>query len=249
MEQAAAMGDPNDPATEYRQVFVKMINAMGAGKEKESEKWADECISIASKNLAKDPYWVTQLVVVYIALGTDKIRYKKKAETLGYANKAVETATAAQAYFENGIAAGLLAQALMFRATILFVEKKWDEAYADFSTSFDIYQKQSNMALGIEAARMAGRSAIEGSQKPKGAKILAEAIRLGKQIDDTILKGSSYPGLIELYIQTENTNEMSQTELDGIAREIYGPNWRDVIKNWKKIPEKKGMPKQQAATV
>ncbi len=249
MEQVAAMGDPKDPATSYRQIFMKMINAMGAQKESEAEKWGQECIAIATSNLSKDPYWIMQIVVVNIALGNDKIRYKKKKETLEYANKAVETSIASKEYFENDVASGLLAQSLMFRGTVFFTQGNGNDAYSDFNTAFETYLKQGNILLAIEASRMAGQSAFKASQKPKGIKILAEGARLAKNCDPETARGSTYFGLLELLLQTDYMNFISPQELDGIARNIYGPDWRNIVINWKKVPDKNGLPQREQEPV
>ena len=147
MEQVAAMGDPNDPATAYRQHFMKMMNEMAAANENRAERAAQECLAIATKNISRDPYWITQVVVIYIALANDKIRYRKKEETLDYADKAVDTAIASKTYFENDIASLLLAQAVMFRGSVYYVQDKRREAFTDFNLAFELYQQQYKIRI------------------------------------------------------------------------------------------------------
>jgi hypothetical protein len=53
MQQVAAMGNPNDPAVQYRQAYVKLMQAIEKRKEKDAEKHAAACIEIAIKNLKK----------------------------------------------------------------------------------------------------------------------------------------------------------------------------------------------------
>lgn len=237
MEQAAAMGDPKDPATAYRQVFMKMINAMGAQKENEAEKWGKECLVTATQNLPKDPYWVMQIIVIYIALGNDKIRYKKKKETLEYANKAVETAIASQVHFENGVASGLLAQTLMFRGSVLSMQGTHGDCYTDCSIAYEIYKKQGNTVLAIEACRMAGKSAYKSSQYKNAIEILADGVRLGKVIDTVTAQSSTYPGVLEMLLKSNYTPVISMIEIDKIARNLYGEDWVEVVNNWKRLPD------------
>lgn len=172
MEQAAAMGDPKDPATGYRSSFIKMMNAMGESKEKEAERAGHTCLKIAEDNLSKDPYWSTQLVTVFIALASDKIKHKKTSEALNYANKAVEAAIILQGYIENSMATVLQAQSQMFRATIYFTIKKYSEAYSDYAEAFVIYAKQGQLALSIEACRMGAESAFKAGNKKKERNVL-----------------------------------------------------------------------------
>lgn len=245
LEQIAAMGDPKDPATSYRQVFMKMMNAMGEGSETEAEKRGLECIDIAHANLSKDPFWIMQVVVVYIALGNDKIRYKKKKETLGYANKAVDTAIASKAYFDDNTSSVLMAQALMFRGTVLFIQDNFSEAYPDFVITFEIYKKQNNISLAIEACRMAGKSALNASQKSNGIKILAEGARLGRKFDLSVARASTYAGILEVLLQTQHESIIPMEEISDIANNIYGPDWLNLINNWKKAPDRDVLKQQE----
>lgn len=237
MEQIAAMGDPNDPGTAYRAVFMKMFNAMGAQNESEAEQRGLECIAMANRHLGKDPYWVMQIVLVYVALGNDKIRYKKKKETLAYADKAVETAIASQQYFANDTASSLLAQALMFRATVLFVQGKYSAAYNDFSVAFEVYQKQNNTILAIEACRMAGMSAFKGSEDINAIKILSDGARLGKTLDPQTVQATTFAGLLELLLPSNHAPFISSHELDEICESAYGANSKKMIFRWKKASE------------
>lgn len=249
MEQVAAMGDPKDPATSYRQLFMKMINAMSSGKENEAEQRGNECIALATQHLIKDPYWITQMVVVYIALGNDKIRYKKKNETLSYANKAVETAIASQVHFENDAASVLLAQTLMFRGTVLYVQANYKDSFADYSIAFEIYRKQGNIHLAVEACRMGGKSAYKNSQRKHAIEILADGARLGKSIDPVTARSSTYAGVLELLLKSDYANIISMAEIDEIARNLYGHDWIKLVRNWKQVPDAEVIQQQELEAV
>lgn len=245
MEQVAAMGDPNDPATGYRVAFMKMMNEMSAGNENKAEESGHECIKIATQHIGKDPYWITQVIVIYIALANDKIRYKNKEATLDYANKAVETATASKAYFEDNISSQLFAQAIMFRGSVLFIHEKSREAYTDFSAAFELYSSQGNTPLAIEACRMAGESAIKSGQKENASKLLTAGTRLGYKMNAETAAATTYAGILDLLLQTNYIAFISLDELDKIARPIYGPDWITTVKDWKKIPDYSSLKKKE----
>jgi hypothetical protein len=228
---------------------MKMINEIGAGNEARAEKCGHECIAIANRNLNKDPYWITQIIVVYIALANDKMRYKNKEGTLGYANQAVDTALNAKTYFENDIASILLAQATMFRGSVLFSYNRKTDAYIDFNLSFEIYLEQVNTLLAIEACRMAGLSASQSGQKENANKVLAKGARLGNQVDPETIYGTTYAGILEQLVLNNEGNLISMQELDGIARPIYGSDWVNLVKDWKKIPDKTKLEKQEQEAV
>jgi tetratricopeptide (TPR) repeat protein len=246
MEQIAAMGDPKDPATIYRPVFMKMLNAMNAKKEEEAEKHATECVRIANANLSRDPYWITQIILVYIAIGNDKIRYKRRKETLAYANKAVETAIAGQEYFENKVASGLLAQSLMFRATVYFIQKQFNEAYSDYNLAFVLFKEQFNGPLAVEASRMAARSAFKAGYRLNAIKILSEGVKLGKRMDPDMARGSSFAGVLELLLPTAHEPYISYEEIEETGEQIYGEDWKKIVYTWRKPPKKE--PQQEMST-
>ena len=92
MQQITSMLPPDEPSTKYRKAFISMTTAIEEEKENEAEKYGEICITEAQNLLSKDPYWLTQLVIVYTILSNDKMRYKKDKEVLEYADKAVATA-------------------------------------------------------------------------------------------------------------------------------------------------------------
>ncbi|MBK7433766.1 MAG: hypothetical protein IPI66_07585 [Chitinophagaceae bacterium] len=241
MEQIAAMGDPNDPATEYRQCFVKMMNAMAAGNETRSEACGQECLALAMKNLSRDPYWITQVVMVYIALANDKIRYKNKEKVNEYADKAVETAEASKNYFGNELAAHLLAQAMMFRGTIRFMYHRYPESHADYRIAFDFYESLGLVALAIEASRMCGESALKINQKEEAAKVLAQGARMAKRMEPMAVIASTHAGILELLLNMKYETAISMEEMDEIARPVYGEDWIRAVGNWKKVPDREQM--------
>jgi len=243
MEQIAAMGDPNDPATEYRHCFVKMMNAMAAGDEAKAESRGQECLDMAMKNLARDPYWITQVVMVYIAMANDKIRYRKKEQVTGYAEKAVETAEASKQYFGNELAAHLLAQSLMFRGTIRYMYHVYPDAYADYRKAFDFYESLGLVALAIEASRMCGESALKINQKEEAAKVLSQGARMAKKMEPMAVIASTHAGVMELLLNMKYETAISMEEMDEIARPVYGDDWIRAIGNWKKIPDQEQIKK------
>lgn len=238
MEQAAAMGDPKDPATGYRFSFIKMMNAMGQSKEKEAEQAGHTCLKIAEENLDKDPYWSTQLVTVYITLATDKIKYKKMTEALELANKAVETSILLQGYIDNSMATILQAQSQMFRGTIFFTTKKYQEAFNDYTDAFGVYTKQGQLALAIESARMGAESANKLGNKNEERACIVKGIQLGKQLDELTAMASTYAALLKMYVEEYDQLyelQLSKKEVETLAKTLYGSDWLQKIKSWNNV--------------
>lgn len=240
LEQTAAMGDPKDPATGYRASFIKMMNAMGESKEKEAEQAGHTCLRIAEENLEKDPYWSTQLVTVYTALASDKIQHKKTNEAVNYANKAVETSIILQGYIDNAMAVLLQAQSQMFRGTLYFTIKKYEDAQTDFNDAFAIYVKQGQLALSIEAARMGSECAFKAGNKREGKQCIVKGIQQGNYLTEETVYASTYAPVIKAYFDDHDQfyeSLISRREVETLAKTLYGRDWMQKIKNWNKIPE------------
>lgn len=233
MEQAAAMGDPKDPATPYRQAFMKMMNAMAKNKEDETELHANTCLNIATKNIERDPYWVVQIVVILLALGNDKLKYKKKSEALDYANHAVKLAGETKDALDDKAQQALSAQALMFRATLLFTNGDYISSFQDYQTCFAIYSSQNNFHLAVESCRMAGGCANKKVEAGNAAEILCKGFKLAKKVTPPTIKSSTFAGLVDELLKTNYQNYIPNEELEEEVNRIYGSEWHTVVQNWK----------------
>lgn len=234
--QLAGMGnDPNDPALSYRVAFMKMMNAMQANEEKEVEEHALQCIKMASHNIKKDAHWLVQVMLIYICLGSDKLKYKKTKEAFDYANKAVETATTAVKMLDNNMVSMTLGQALMFRGTLYFSNKKYENAYADYHEAYHNYITAQNTVLAIEAARMAAQCAQKNGQKQEAVQLLAEATRLGQNLTPQLALGSTYAGIVNMLLDTATFEKyISLSEVNEICMTLYGNDWEQIVLNWMK---------------
>lgn len=238
MEQIASMIPPDEPSALYRKSFVGMMNAMGAEKEKEAENFGKICISEAENLLVKDPYWVTQLVVVYTALANDKIRYKKKQEVLNYADKAIAAAVASENRLDRSISESLIAQALMFRGTVYYTDKEWDKSYEDYHTAYEIYYRQKSTVNSIEAARMSANAGFRCGKTEESMRVLSQVIKSGETMDKEIAMASSFRLVIDLFMDKSYEKYLGFDELQNICRPLFGEDWQKVVRSWNKPPGK-----------
>ncbi len=233
MEQAAALGDPKDPATPYRQAFMKMMNAMAKNKETETELHANTCLNIATKNTERDPYWTVQIIVILLTLGNDKLKYKKKSEALDYANHAVKLAGETKGALDDKAEQALSAQALMFRATLLFTNGDYVNSFQDYQTCFSIYTLQNNFHLAVESCRMAGVCANKRTEVGNAAEILCGGFKLAKKVTPPTIKSSTFAGLVDELLKTNYQNYIPNEELEEEGNRIYGSEWHKIVQNWK----------------
>ena len=132
MEQIAAMGNPNDPETQYRVAFMKLTNAVAAQKDTEVKQHSGTCIQIATEHSVKNPYWISQIVMVYFTLGVYKVGQREIDNAIMYATKAVDTAKAAEGKISDEMAFRSIGQTLMFRGSLCCQQKKWKKPWKIF---------------------------------------------------------------------------------------------------------------------
>lgn len=237
MEQVAAMIPPNEPSASYRKAFMKLLNAVQAQKEDKAIHFGNICIKEAEKLLSKDPYWTTQLVVVYSILANDQLRYKKKAEALKYADSAIMVAVASETYLENTVSKSLIGQTTMFRGTMYYMDKKWEKAYEDYTKAYESYQVTKNIILIIESARMLANSGFHCERDNEVMEILAKTILLGKTLNSELAYGSSFSLVVSRFIEKSYEKYLKDGELDAICTPLFGKQWRRVVLQRKKIPD------------
>ncbi|MBS1749059.1 MAG: hypothetical protein JST63_04075 [Bacteroidetes bacterium] len=235
MQQVAAMGNPNDPAVQYRQAFIKLMQAIEKRKESDAQQWADNCIDIAYNNLEKNPYWIGQVIAVYAALANDQVGYKNYGKAIRFANEGIDAAQQTKSLIRDEfIYRKFIAQAIMLRASLYTVNKDWELAVKDFETSADHYLFTNDTILAMEACRMAGYCNQKYGDINAACKWLSKAIECSRQIPAHIVKYTTFAGIIEMLIEINNEKFVSREEVEAIAENVYGKDWMKEILNWKK---------------
>jgi tetratricopeptide (TPR) repeat protein len=238
MQQVAAMGNPNDPAVQYRQAYVKLMHAIEKRKENEAEKFAATCIEIALKNLKTNVYWIGQIIAVYAALANDQIGYKNYKKAIGYSDLGVQAAQKSQELIpDEYVYRKFIAQAVMLRAALYTVQKEWEKAIVDFSMAAENYAYTNDLILAMEAYRMVGISNKKYGNTDAACLALKSALHISGQIPPDTLKFTTFPGIIELLLGLNHSKYISLEEVKTAALSVYGEGWMKEILNWKTPPE------------
>ncbi|NDV78471.1 hypothetical protein [Dysgonomonas sp. 511] len=234
MAQLAASGDPKDPATPYRYSFVCLIQAIGKKDKKLVKKHGDECLKIATDNVAKNPYWISQLIGLYMMLSNAYLAFKDKKQMYYYADSAVAVSQMGEEFLDSEIYYRQQGQAFLYRAGIYSMEKQWEKALADSQAAGAAYEACNDYVLQVEAFRMEGYIAkkIWGGDPVTP---LVKGAKLGTLIAPDVIEASSYTMLISQLLKTDYQKQISDEELDSILIPIWGQEWRDELK---KISEK-----------
>ena len=243
MQQVTSMLPPDESSTKYRKAFISMTKAIEEEKESEAEKYGEVCITEAQNLLSKDPYWLTQLVVVYTILSNDKMRYKKDKEVLEYADKAVATAVIAESQLEKSVSQALLAQTLLYRGTIYYIKEKWESSYTDYLTAYELYLQSDNPILLIEAARMLANAGFHCNKTKEAMEALKVAVSLGKVLSKEVAYGSSYRIAVDTFMEKNHEKYLSYDEIEAICEPLFGKQWREIVSSWKKVSDEETLNK------
>lgn len=238
MQQIAVMGNPNDPLVQYRKSFNLLTEAVSGRKKKQVKKHSNECFNIVKQNTAKDPHWHCQYIVVYTLLVNDQIGYKNYKRAIELATKSVEIAEGLFAYYkEDFIPNKLLAQALMTRGSLHAITKEWQKSASDFNLSFNHLSKTDDVILAIESARMNGYANSKSRRLIESKDILLGAYTLSKKTPPTILKNTTFGGVIEYLFDLNIDEYIDKKEYTEFFESIYGSLWRVDYMAWKKPTE------------
>jgi len=234
MQQVAAMGNPNDPAVQYRQAFIKMMQAIEQRKENDAEKHGNICLAIAQKNLEKNSYWIGQVIAVYAALANDQVGYRNFKKAIAFATKAVDAAEQSQHLIpDEFVRRKFKGQAIMVRASLYAADKNWLKAVTDFNAAAEDYISTNDVILAMEAYRMTGFCYDKAGNNDAACKSLETALRLSLQIPLHLVKFTTFAGVVELLLKINNLKYISQQEVEETAEDVYGKDWFKEITNWK----------------
>ncbi|MEO5684603.1 MAG: hypothetical protein ABIQ88_18320 [Chitinophagaceae bacterium] len=234
MQQVAAMGNPDNPAVQYRQAFVKLMQAIEKRNEKDARKYGDDCIDIAINNLEKSPYWIGQVIAVYAALANDQVGYKNYKKAIAYSSEGIAAAEQSVVLIKDEfIYRKFLGQAIMLRAALYTVDREWQKAVADFETAANHYIYTNDIILAMEACRMAAYCNRKYGDRGTACKWLAAAVSQSKQLPAHIIKVTTFAGVIEMLIDINDEVHISREDVENAAEAVYGEEWMKEIVNWK----------------
>lgn len=230
MNQVAAMGDPQDPGTNYRLSFTKMMKAIGQNQTREARKEANTCLQIASNYVTQDPYWITQIIAVNIAMSNHYFKEGEMDEAYSEANAAIKMGQTVPEVLGVSLGCGILSQAQINKATMLCVNKKWKEASALYEQAGVNLEKSNVIALAIESRRMAAYCHLKKYSDDQALENLVEGYNLSDRLSDNELKNSTFSILLQLLLKLNYKEFISPAALEEKAGRIYGEYWREKIK-------------------
>jgi hypothetical protein len=236
--QLAAAGDPSDPATQFRQAYVALLEAINQRAPRQVEQQAALCLAVVEKQLPRQPHWYAMQITVLSALANDQIGYQNYRKALDWAHQGVAAAQVAQTRIgERLIGDRLLAQARMLRAGLLVVVKDWGGARQEYGQAALLLKAVSDPLLAMEAFRMAGYAAVKAGDARGAIPLLIEGLYQGDLLPEGVAARSTYPGLVEQLLPLRFTPYLSASALEALVGKQLGPDWAQRVRAWQEVSQ------------
>jgi hypothetical protein len=225
MQELASMGDPEDPAVQYRKLFVEASQA-GARKDFEvMQDRAEQALAIA----ANEGWYHLQVSVLYL-LGTTWIgdqQVEKALEEYGRAKTICQSAMAQ----EEPAARKLLIQVLLASGAAYFTDKKFAEGATEYQEAVVHAREEGDAFLLLESCRMQAYCLERDKQYRSAWESLWEALEAGAQLDEATSANSTLPyvGQALLRLMPRLGEDEQEQKIRERLVELVGPDWEQKI--------------------
>lgn len=236
LAEQALNEDKSDPAASaYRLAMIRLMNSVKKKNEKQTDKYAKECIEIALENVKKDINWLGQFVTIYTILYTDKLARKELDNALYFCNKSVEAAELGIGRLDPSLANRLLGSSLVGQGGVLMRQKKWDEAIDSFERANEAYSLCKDYFMQAESLRLCGWCLEKQRDNKAATDCYIKGFRLIENLAVDVVKNSSYPLLLLKLLNNEHRlAEISDEELNDVLTRVIGEDWEDYLYNYKR---------------
>ena len=238
MEQLASSGDPTKVSSRYRINLTKLMNAVKNREENKTQKYGESCLNIATKEIKKDPNWLSQIVTIYTILYNDQIGYRRYDDALFFADKAVETSLLTIGLLEPSMAYRLIGQAHIGRGTLNKMNNNKGKALEDYEKAAKSYAACEDHLMHCEALRLCGWVSEKIFNYSEATKYYIEAYPLIKKLSPDMVQSSTFPYIIKKLMNNSSRKaKISDAQMNKDLTPIFGDDWKDVVASYGKKPE------------
>ncbi|GAA3508847.1 hypothetical protein GCM10022393_20760 [Aquimarina addita] len=238
VEQLSAAGNPNEPATPYRTHLIKLMNGVKNREKEKIQKHAEACLKIATKELKKDPNWLSQIVTVYTILYSDQIGYKKYDDAIYFAGKAIEAAILTKDVLDPFMAYRLIGQTHIGRGSLFSLKKKRDKALDDYQSAAEAYERCNDHLMLCESLRLCGWMCEKRYEHKEATQYYIKAYQLKDQLTPDVMRSSTFPYVVKKLLNSSSRKKViSNKQMDKDLAPVFGENWEDTIHQYGKKPE------------
>jgi len=224
MTELAAQGNPSDPGTKFRQLYVVMMQAAGEGDLKETKALAKQAL-IHTRRYGM----VFMEATVYLILGGVYISHKKKKEAIGHYDQAI--ALLEQDKTNPKLAKQQIVMAHLSKGMALFINKQYELATSVYEKAALGAKSIDNNFLAMDAWRMTGTCYNKISYSKDAKASFQKAVKVGMQIDEKNRRQTTMPlAAMELFLLE---TPKGRIKLNEDMKNAIGKDWQELadIKN------------------
>ena len=223
-KEIVRQGDLNDPAVGVNLCILNIAEAAGEKNENQIHHWGKEGVDIAEKTGLK-----SIVATVYLAYGSAFYQLKKFKEAIRLFETAEDEALKGKAESDIAVPAILL-QTYNFQAAAYLYTKKYEEARECYMKASDEALNQKNMAMYMEAQRMASIMSEKMYDTEKAFSLIKDTYEKCKPLDKLNLKFTSMLLICLRYYEFayDQKNKALVDEIDAFASDIWSEQWKDV---------------------
>ena len=220
--EVAGMGNPKDPAVQFRQLYARLMQAGIEPDIPKAESIAERAIKLTEQN-----NWFLIGAAVHMALGGMYLNVKKNYRALTRYDFAIALCDKAMGQGDPA-AEKQLVMALLTKAMGLFINKEIEEAAETYFIAGHHAVSCDDFFLVLESNRMSGHCYRKMGDSKKAHKCLTTAVEYGKKLDEATRKGSTLPFAAKELKEISNSEE--RRKLESEMREVLGKNWENLAK-------------------
>ena len=235
-ESLAAMGDMNKPNDKFRMHLVKLMNAVKNRKPNLVDINAKECLTIATKEVEKDPNWLAQIVTIYTILYNDQIGYKDYKKAIFFASKATEAALLTVNLLNDDISYRLVGQTHIGLGSLHSLRGNWNDALQNFVVAKEAYIKCEDFLMQIESFRLCGWAAAEKGDVKLANQYYIEGYQLYPNLSQEIAVNSTFPYIVKkLMYNNDREKIISNIQMNKDMTTLFGEDWKEIVDSYGKI--------------
>ena len=237
LEELAASGDPAAPETPFRTNMIKLMKAVKDRAADRVQHHAKKCLTIAFKQVKKDPLWISQIVGIYTILYSDQIGYKDFEKAIFFAQKANESALLTENLIDPGLSYRLIGQTHLGLGALYFNTKKFGDALSNYEKAAYAYANCQDFLMQCESLRQCGIAGKKSQGKSIALDYFLKAYQLKPNLKGDMVKNSSFPFVVkELLKYRQLKDHISPAQMDRDMTPVFGEDWQTVIKKYGKAP-------------
>ncbi|MGB3801301.1 MAG: hypothetical protein WA952_15905 [Lewinella sp.] len=225
--ELAAEGDPEDPAVQFRTLFLELSQFGSQGAYDSMRSKGEAARKLAQQQIG----WEHLTATVLAAQGAHLLPHKaQREEALSYFRQARE---AAQLAIDVGNPAGraVLLQTMNFEAAGLLHAKQYDRAAAIYVEAAACADQKDEAFQRMEALRLAAWCFNCAGAQEKAWQRNLDALNVAEDLSPELLRGSTLPyvgqALLELIDQLNRHDATS--DIRHRMERLVGSDWEELI--------------------